>query len=377
MTTLIFRTRILLSEQQCSGETIRKLKSIDRIHFFLRRHAIDTKMTRFVIFFILITEIIYVQAQGGKYSKERNNAQIDDPLEGRQFRMIKIQQLWEKAKKRLSGTRLADCYAELKVQDKMHYDLKRLKHKDPEKGELKDLSVQKQLQYIMGKYNLGEHPDMKKLNLATISDQFLNKDLKKLWKNAQYSGFTEEELKILEEEFHHHQKRLDEYDALRDELVRLEKTALNALENGDDLDSARQLYKQKNKETKIKHKQINEGFQSLEKRIYQDESHPHFTDFRVYQLYAMAKKTNMSSKELESFEEELKQFQRRIDKHETLKDMVRQSKSHFDKTVKGGNYPPKHTELEDKANVYDYKVKKYHDELHQRVDKLLFHHTEL
>lgn len=42
----------------------------------------------------------------------------------------------------------------------------------------------------MGKYNLGEHPDMKKLNLATISDQFLNKDLKKLWKNAQYSGFT-------------------------------------------------------------------------------------------------------------------------------------------------------------------------------------------
>lgn len=43
--------------------------------------------------------IIYVQAQGGKYSKERNNAEINDPLEGRQFRMIKIQQLWEKAKK--------------------------------------------------------------------------------------------------------------------------------------------------------------------------------------------------------------------------------------------------------------------------------------
>lgn len=43
--------------------------------------------------------IIYVQSQGGKYSKERNNAEINDPLEGRQFRMIKIQQLWEKAKK--------------------------------------------------------------------------------------------------------------------------------------------------------------------------------------------------------------------------------------------------------------------------------------
>lgn len=56
-------------------------------------------MTRFVIFLILIIVIIYVQAQGGKYSKERNNAQINDPLEGRQFRMIKIQQLWEKAKK--------------------------------------------------------------------------------------------------------------------------------------------------------------------------------------------------------------------------------------------------------------------------------------
>lgn len=36
--------------------------------------------------------------------------------------------------------------------------------------------------------------------------------------------------------------------------------------------------------------------------------------------------------------------------------MVRQSKSHFDKTVKDGKYPPKHTELEDKAGVYDYKV---------------------
>ena len=80
------------------------------------------------------------------------------------------------------------------------------------------------------------------------------------------------------------------------------ETALNALETGVDLDTARQMYKTKNKETKIKHQQINEGYQSLEKQIYQDESHPHFTDLRVYQLYAMAKKTNMSPRELESFE---------------------------------------------------------------------------
>lgn len=335
-------------------------------------------MSHFSLYVLLVLLIVTCdQTHGGKYSKEKNVELKNDPFDGRQFRMVKIQQLWEKAKKRLSGVRLADCYAELKVQDKMHYDLKRLKVKESEKAELKDREVQKQLSLIMGKYNLGDHREVKKKNFATLSDEFKNKDLKKLWKTAQYNGFTEEELKMLEEEFHHHQKRLDEYEAFKDELVRLEKLALNALETGDNLDSARQMYKKKNSETKLKHKQINEGFQSLEKRIYQDEGHPHFTDIRVYQLYAMAKKTNMSPQELESFEDELKQFQRRIDKHETLKDMVKQSKYHFDKTVKDGNYPPKHTDLEEKANTYQYKVKKYHDELHNRVDKLLFQHTEL
>ena len=50
-----------------------------------------------VLFSFIVT--VCVQAQAGKYSKDKNPPKIDDPLEGRQFRMIKVQQLWEKAKK--------------------------------------------------------------------------------------------------------------------------------------------------------------------------------------------------------------------------------------------------------------------------------------
>lgn len=43
---------------------------------------------------------------------------------------------------------------------------------------------------------------------------FKDKKLAKLWEKAERSGFSEKELKVLKEEFAHHQDKVDEYYAV-------------------------------------------------------------------------------------------------------------------------------------------------------------------
>ncbi|CAI9740523.1 alpha-2-macroglobulin receptor-associated protein-like [Octopus vulgaris] len=151
----------------------------------------------------------------------------------------------------------------------------------------------------------------------------------------------------------------------------------NNLGSDDELRLVHKEFKVKNKEMKAVHRELNKKFDGLTKQVNEGKVDEDFTDFRVYQLYAMAKKTAMSKNELENFKEELKSFQQRITKHETLKEMVMQSKEYFDKEVDDGKYPKKHTDLVNKANHYEHVVKKHHNELYHRVDSMIFKHTEL
>ncbi|VDI37366.1 Hypothetical predicted protein, partial [Mytilus galloprovincialis] len=57
------------------------------------------------------------------------------------FRMNKINQIWHKASKRLKGHMLADLYADLKIQDGLELQLKRLKSEDMDKGGMKEAEV--------------------------------------------------------------------------------------------------------------------------------------------------------------------------------------------------------------------------------------------
>ncbi|GAB1608021.1 alpha-2-macroglobulin receptor-associated protein-like [Argonauta hians] len=346
-------------------------------------------MSHFAVFSVSLIFVLFCGSEAAnKYLYDKQQLKVDannlmyNAEFGRHFRMIKVQEMWTKAEKRLSGQPLADCYAALKVQDKLHFDLKWLKHKNKDKSMEKEVEVNKQLMAIAAKYDLGDFSDLNKSNIPNsarnkITVHLKSRPLKKLWKQAHYSGFTDDELEKLKEEFLKHQERLDEYDKMKDELSELEKVTHNNLGSDDEIRTAHRQYKNKNKEMKAIHKELHKNLEGLNRQVNEAKLDEDFSDFRVYQLYAMAKQTAMSEDELERFKGELKSFQGRITKHETLQEMVKQSKDHFDKTIDDGNYPKKHTDLVDKAKHYNHLVKKYHNELFKRVDNMIFKHTEL
>jgi len=47
---------------------------------------------------------------------------------------------------------------------------------------------------------------------------FKDKKLNKLWEKAEKSGFDQKELKLLQQEFQHHQDKIDEYYAVLEKV---------------------------------------------------------------------------------------------------------------------------------------------------------------
>ncbi|XP_076074984.1 alpha-2-macroglobulin receptor-associated protein-like isoform X1 [Mytilus galloprovincialis] len=296
------------------------------------------------------------------------------------FRMNKINQIWHKASKRLKGHMLADLYADLKIQDGLELQLKRLKSEDMDKGGMKEAEVRIKLRDIVNKYNLQDviHiPDVTGTNEAFSNDippDFKDKKLQKLWEKAGDSGFSDEEMENLKKEFWHQQLKLDEYDLLKDGFKSI--SDLDMIDNS--LDGFN--YDKKNKNLKSMNKDIKDGYENLatlgSKKHFEDDE-LEFKDKRVYELYAMARKSNMTEAELQSFMEELRHFEHRIDKHEYLKEEVQIAENVLGRETKDGEMPQKHVLLKQKANEYGSKVKKYHAELQKKVNKALAGHIEL
>ncbi|XP_046350444.2 alpha-2-macroglobulin receptor-associated protein-like [Haliotis rufescens] len=322
---------------------------------------------------------LYTIACANKYTKEVNKNWHED--ENNPFKSLKVNQLWEKAKKRLSGPRLADMYADLRVQDKYEMELKKYLLDDLDKDGMKEAETRLRFRTIVKNYGLLEqfkHVDPEMSNdIPTGSDldktmELGDKKLQKIWKKALLSGFSDEELDKLKMEFWHQQMKIDEYNSVRDEMTGVDDIDSNTLGRvkTDGLDS-----KEKHKDLKMRHKQVKDGYLKLESLSTNKDLE--FEDPRVYQLWAVAKKANMSEDELTSFKSELKHFEHRISKHEYMKDQVLMSKYELRGEVKDGQYPDKHKKLEEKAQDYGRKVKKIHADLKKQVDKAFARHTEL
>lgn len=95
------------------------------------------------------------------------------------------------------------------------------------------------LSEILSNYGLlehfGESPPPKKQPGETFSRDhneinkslFKDKKLAKLWEKAERSGFDEKELKVLKQEFIHHQDKIDEYYSIleREDLTNNEHSS--------------------------------------------------------------------------------------------------------------------------------------------------------
>lgn len=321
------------------------------------------------IFTVIFITTIFESTALNKYKED---------VQTNPFRMNKLNQIWHKAQKKLKGPTLAELYADLKIQDGLEIQLKRLKADDMDKGGMKEAEVRIKLRDIVNRYNLQDvihiPTETNEVFGNDIPQEIKDKKLQKLWEKAGMSGFSDEELVDLKKEFWHQQLKLDEYNLLKEDMKDLRD--LDILDNTlDGIDHGKS-----NQKLKSLNKDIKDGYEKLETLSEKQdfgENGLEFRDKRVYELYAMARRSNMTDDELQSFMEELRHFEHKISKHEYLKEEVELAETVLGRETKHGEMPQKHILLKQKANEYGLKVKKYQAELQKKVDKAFAAHTEL
>lgn len=295
--------------------------------------------------------------------------------------MLKIQNLWDKAQKKLSGQKLAEIYADLVVQDNAELELKKIKAKGLDEEGLKEAEVRENFVGIIYRYKLEEHfPDDKidssknEIPVDVSPVKLKDQRLQKLWKKAETAGFSENELEKLKQEFGHQQLKLDEYDALKDEMKSME----DIMDNTVDSKANKKSYKEKNKMLKQQHRDIKDTYEKLEGLATRTSEQPEFKDIRIFELWALAKRANMSEDELNSFKEELVHFENRIKKHEYVQEQLKLSELDMKEKHKDGVYSQKHKQLEETARTYEKRVHKHHADMKKRVEKAIAaRHSEL
>ncbi|XP_025106175.1 alpha-2-macroglobulin receptor-associated protein-like isoform X2 [Pomacea canaliculata] len=339
-------------------------------------------MTRALTFSLLLSCLLFFCSCDKKSAYD--NVQIPDIVtEERPFRMLKVNLLWEKAKKHLSGSKLADLYVDLKVQDKHEAAFKKLRADGMDKDGLKEAQVNAEFRDIIEKHGLEDFFKENELANEITPQQekkmthFSDKKLQAMWQRAEKAGFTEQDLEKLREEFWHQQMKIDELNFLKNELG-IEDVTDNEISGSKKSGMTLEKRKDLNLDLKTKNKDIKSGYFRLEGMFSEfDKEEPDFKDNRVYQLWAMAQKTNWSEEERNSFKEELRHFENRLYKQEFFEDQLRKSADALKNDLEDGSYPEKHLQLEQKTRDLGIKVKKLHSDLKTRVDKAFAKHLEL
>lgn len=266
-----------------------------------------------------------------KYSKEANEP---TNLTDRQFRMAKINLIWEKAQKRLTSIKMQSLFKDLKEQDKIEMALKKLKTENQDKDGLKEAEIRSKLDVLLTKYGLTDllDQDPKQSNdvdqeVANQKRLFKDKNLDKLWTKALQSKFSDEELKILKEEFQHYEDKLVEYHNLIDKVHDLEdktnsekdkwENSLERLDDDHEFDSRKSTNDYHQQHLNEKHREVKSSYFKLQNKILNKDQlvKPRtFEEDDAEKLWQTAKEAKFDETELEAIKRELFHFEHRIKK---------------------------------------------------------------
>uniref|UniRef100_A0A2K5WQF5 Alpha-2-macroglobulin receptor-associated protein n=1 Tax=Macaca fascicularis TaxID=9541 RepID=A0A2K5WQF5_MACFA len=306
-------------------------------------------------------------SHGGKYSREKNQPEPPPKREsGEEFRMEKLNQLWEKAQRlHLPPVRLAELHADLKIQERDELAWKKLKLDGLDKDGEKEARLIRNLNVILAKYGLDGKKDAQQVTSNSLSgtqeDGLDDPRLEKLWHKAKTSGkFSSEELDKLWREFLHHKEKVHEYNVLLETLSRTEEIHENVISpldlsdiKGNVLHSSRQGY----------------------------STEAEFEEPRVIDLWDLAQSANLTDKELEALREELKHFEAKIEKHNHYQkqlEIAHEKLRHAESVGDGERVSrsrEKHALLEGRTKELGYTVKKHLQDLSSRISRA--RHNEL
>lgn len=348
----------------------------------LRRVRAGLRELRPLLLLLLLLGPWPAAGHGGKYSREKNEPAPPSKREPTgEFRIEKLNQLWEKAQRlNLSPVRLSELHADLKIQERDEFKWKKMKSEGLDEDGEKEAKLRRSLSVILAKYGLDGRKDTLStnfLNHGPEDDSLEDPRLEKLWHRARASGkFSSEELDKLWREFLHHQEKVREYNILLETLSRAEEIHENVISPADMSHVAEDALRSRHSELKDRLRDISQGLDRLQRVSHQGYgAEAEFAEPRVMDLWDLARAANFTQKELESFKEELKHFEAKIEKH-----------NHYQKQLEISHQKLKHVEsfgdqehisrnkeryalLEEKTKELGYKVKKHLQDLSSRVSR--------
>ncbi|XP_071073585.1 alpha-2-macroglobulin receptor-associated protein isoform X1 [Dasypus novemcinctus] len=255
----------------------------------------------------LLLGVAPAAGHGGKYSREKNEPAPPPTREpGGEFRMEKLNQLWEKAKRlQLSPVKLSELHADLKMQERDELRWKKVKAEGLDEDGEREAELTHGLSVILAKYGL----DGRK-NAQAVSSNYVSEDedalgdprLEKLWHKATSSGkFSTEDLEKLWRELQHHKEKVHEYNVLLETLSRTEEIHKNVVSPPEGTLAQDSTLRSKHAELKNKLQSINQGYDRLRKLSHGGYGRDsEFEEPRVIDLWDMAKAANFTEKELAS-----------------------------------------------------------------------------
>nr|KAF6501194.1 LDL receptor related protein associated protein 1 [Molossus molossus] len=328
---------------------------------------------------------------GGKYSREKNEAERPAKREpGAEFRMEKLNQLWEKAQRlQLSPVELSELHADLKIQERGELGWKKLKAEGLDEDGEKEAKLIRSLNVILAKYRLDGRKDARaissnSLNEGTEQDSLEDPRLEKLWHKAKTSGkFSREELDKLWRELQHHREKVREYNVLLETLSRTEEMQENVISPSDmsRVQEEAALHS-RHADLKDRLRGISQGYDRLRRVSHQGYgAEAEFEEPRVIDLWDLARTANFTEKELEAFREELKHFEVKIEKHNHYQKQLEISHQKLKHVERFGDHEhvsrnkERYAMLEEKTKELGYKVKKHLQDLSGRISRA--RHNEL
>ncbi|XP_032515910.1 alpha-2-macroglobulin receptor-associated protein isoform X1 [Danaus plexippus] len=356
---------------------------------------------QFFIFTVLISNV-FTENKYSRSANEKKSNGVDFRALEKPFRMNKLNLLWTKAKQRLPEPKLKSLYSDLMIQDKEEITYKRVKSEGIDKEGLKEAELRRKLTSIMDAYGLRHHfedvPAGKQKEHASynsaMDESIMNKSLFKdkklniLWAKAEASGFTNEELSALKEEFMHHQEKIDQYYDLLVNIDVEPKDGYKNAVNDDEIEKFNEInfekdnneefnkdYVDKANLVREKHRGLRDGYDRLQRIAARGPTNREFIEPKVQGLWKIATAANFTVDELASLKVELQHYENRLLKLRTLHaDHVSNLGKHHSKVAAAGDKMDYFADQQQMIKKHTLKVEKLHQDIESRI---MARHTEL
>ncbi|OWR50218.1 hypothetical protein KGM_210738 [Danaus plexippus plexippus] len=238
------------------------------------------------------------------------------------------------------------------------------------------------------------HPSCKPSYNSAMDESIMNKSLFKdkklniLWAKAEASGFTNEELSALKEEFMHHQEKIDQYYDLLVNIDVEPKDGYKNAVNDDEIEKFNEInfekdnneefnkdYVDKANLVREKHRGLRDGYDRLQRIAARGPTNREFIEPKVQGLWKIATAANFTVDELASLKVELQHYENRLLKLRTLHaDHVSNLGKHHSKVAAAGDKMDYFADQQQMIKKHTLKVEKLHQDIESRI---MARHTEL